>query len=111
VQRKGRRGACPEGDLECDIGLGCINALCKKLVEEGAGCSGAERCASHLVCHDSTCVKAGSIAVGESCLAPLGCETYYTEADGTGYKCANGPQLKMASHTQKCASPQDTCTY
>ena len=40
---KGEGEACPEGDLECDIGLGCINALCKKLVEEGAGCIGTER--------------------------------------------------------------------
>jgi hypothetical protein len=109
---KGEGEGCPQGDLECDIGFGCVNALCKKLVEEGAACSATDRCASHLVCHDSKCVKAGSVLVGQSCFAPLACETYYTEADGTGYICTNGPHLKdMPSGTQQCGSAQDTCTY
>jgi hypothetical protein len=81
-------------DIECGVGLACMQSTCKKVAKENEACGEAAKCGSNLICNIDKCVVPGSIKIGAAGDAPLACETMFYETIGAQKLCANAPHLE-----------------
>ena len=74
-------------DVDCNPGLYCINASCKKAMRLNDTCDENKKCSVPFVCNEfvnkssnktgKRCINMGTIKVGEKANTPAACESFY----------------------------------
>lgn len=91
-----------EHDIDCVIGLTCINNQCEKLREIGKSCTKDTDCVLNAGCHNYTCTKYFTLPDGES----VEQDTYFN--DGLSF-CRGGTAIDKKCYTLNLYNPKEPC--
>lgn len=96
-------------DIECGVGLYCLNQTCNTLLTIGSTCSDTLKCQVNAACSNSTCVLLASLANGQFATVPAACQSFYIENN----TCTQGPTLVGLTSGQTAMSWPTTsnCTF
>jgi hypothetical protein len=96
-------------DIDCDIGLFCLNNKCSETIKLNNPCNASAKCAVDSICMNGTCIQIASLELAAQTYAPAACKSFYME-NGV---CKAGPRLDgLTKGDTATPCPEDSkCKY